>query len=127
MKIINVLACAVIALAIFPASARVFAQDPVKVAPHAFTERLHNDRVRVLEYSSKPGDKEAMHSHSDLVLYIIQGGKFKTTAPDGTSKEVEYKTGDVIWRGALNHSGENVGTTEIKGLLIELKPAGKKK
>jgi quercetin dioxygenase-like cupin family protein len=102
------------------------AQDPVKAAPQAFKEILNNSEVRVLEYSSKPGQKEAMHSHPAVLLYVIQGGKLKSTAPDGTSKEIEYKTGDIQWREAVTHTGENVGTTEMKSLLIEVKH-GKKK
>ncbi len=102
------------------------AQDPVKVAPQAFKVKLDNDKVRVLEYSSKPGAKEAMHSHPACLLYVIQGGKLKSTTPDGTSKEIEYKTGDVLWRDAITHSGENIGTTEMKSLLVEMKQAKKK-
>jgi len=97
------------------------AQDPVKVAPHAFTEKINNDHVRVLEYRTKPGAKEAMHSHAAAVIYIIRGGKFKSTTPDGKSQEVEYKTGDVVWRETLTHSGENIGTTELHAILVEMK------
>ena len=111
----------VLAVALVFAARPALAQDPVKVAPDAFKERLNNKEVRVLEYSSKPGQKEAMHSHPAIVLYCTQGGTFKTTAPDGTSKIIEYKTGDIVWREALTHSGENVGTTELKALLVEVK------
>jgi len=110
-----------LAVAFLLAATAAFAQDPVKAAPEAFKERLNNDHVRVLEYTSKPGQKEAMHSHPAVLLYVIQGGKLKSTAPDGTSKVIDYKTGDVIWRDAVTHSGENVGTTEMKSLLIEVK------
>jgi quercetin dioxygenase-like cupin family protein len=102
------------------------AQDPVKAAPNAFKEILNNSEVRVLEYSSKPGQKEAMHSHPAILLYVLQGGKLRSTTPDGTSKEIEYKTGDIQWREAVTHTGENIGTTEMKSLLIEVKH-GKKK
>jgi beta-alanine degradation protein BauB len=102
------------------------AQDPVKAAPQAFKEILNNSEVRVLEYSSKPGQKEAMHSHPAILLYVLQGGKLKSTTPDGASKEIEYKAGDIQWREAITHSGENVGTTEMKSLLIEVKHAKKK-
>jgi quercetin dioxygenase-like cupin family protein len=108
------------------AALTALAQDPVKVAPKAFKERLNNDNVRVVEYSSKPGQKEALHSHGASVLYVIQGGKFKSTTPDGVSKEIEYKTGDVLWRDALTHTSENVGTTELKAIIIEVKQAKKK-
>ncbi len=99
------------------------AQDPVKVASQAFVEKLNNDNVRVLEYHSKPGSKEAMHTHSTSVLYVVSGGKFKSTTPDGKSQVVEYKSGDVVWRESLTHSGENVGDTEIHAILIEVKEA----
>ncbi len=117
-------ALAVLLLPLCTTAAR--SQDPVKVAPELYKVRLNNDAVRVLEYSSKPGQKEPMHSHPDYLVYVIQGGKIKTTTSDGQSKETEYKVGDVIWREAVTHSGENIGTTEVKTLLIELKH-GKKK
>jgi quercetin dioxygenase-like cupin family protein len=114
------------AMALVFAAAPSLAQDPVKAAPHAFKEILNNSEVRVLEFSSKPGQKEAMHSHPAILIYILQGGKLKSTTPDGTSKEIEYKTGDIQWREAITHSGENVGTTEVKSLLIEVKHPAKK-
>jgi len=119
MKRMSVLC--VCALLLMVAAIPALAQDPVKAAPEAFKERLNNSEVRVLEYSSKPGQKEAMHSHPAVVLYVIQGGKLKSTMPDGTSKVTDYKSGDIQWREAVTHSGENVGTTEMKSLLIEVK------
>ena len=116
----------ILGLAFMFAAIPALAQDPVKAAPQAFKEILNNSEVRVLEYSSKPGQKEAMHSHPAILLYVLQGGKLKSTAPDGTSKEIQYKTGDIQWREAVTHTGENVGTTEMKSLLIEVKH-GKKK
>jgi quercetin dioxygenase-like cupin family protein len=116
----------ILAFAFMVAGIPAHAQDPVKAAPQAFKEILNNSEVRVLEYSSKPGQKEAMHSHPAVLLYVLQGGKLKSTTPDGTSKEIEYKTGDIQWRDAVTHTGENVGTTEMKSLLIEVKH-GKKK
>jgi beta-alanine degradation protein BauB len=115
-----------LAVAFLFGSMQMLAQDPVKTNPQAFKERRNNAHVRVLEYSSKPGDKEVMHSHPDVLLYVIQGGTLKSTTPDGTSKVIDYKTGDVFWRGAITHTGENVGTTEMKSLLIEVKHEKKK-
>jgi beta-alanine degradation protein BauB len=117
---------AVLAVPLVFAVMPAHAQDPVKAAPQAFKEILNNSEVRVLEYSSKPGQKEAMHSHPAILLYVLQGGKLKSTTADGTSKEIEYKTGDIQWREAITHTGENVGTTEMKSLLIEVKHAKKK-
>jgi hypothetical protein len=36
--------------------------DPGIMSPHLYTVRLENAYVRVLEYRSHPGDKEALHS-----------------------------------------------------------------
>ena len=121
MKIITRFCGFILFVAFFLTAQSVSAQDPLKVAPNAFKERLNNAQVNVLEYMSKPGDKEPMHSHPDILIYVIQGGKLKSTTPDGKSQVVEYKTGDVVWRPALNHSIENVGTTELKALLVEVK------
>ncbi|HJW14185.1 MAG TPA: cytoplasmic protein [Thermoanaerobaculia bacterium] len=116
------LVCA-FALALAAAAA---AQDPSKVAPQAFTEKLNNAQVQVFEYHSKPGDKEPMHSHRANVVYVIQGGKERFTLPDGKTEEKEFKSGDVIWREASTHAVENIGTTEMRSLIVELKSGAPK-
>jgi hypothetical protein len=95
--------------------------DPMKVAPDQYTLKLDNDKVRVLEYHSHPGQKEGMHSHPAVVLIVTKGGIFRSTTPDGKVTDTTYKGGEVIWRGAITHSGENVGTTDLESYLIQLK------
>jgi hypothetical protein len=46
----------------------LWAQDPLKTDSDKYTIVLENERVRVLEYRDKPGDKTAMHDHPDLVV-----------------------------------------------------------
>ena len=55
------------------------AQDPVKTSPQYYKVLLENEQVRVLEYRLKPGEKEAMHSHSAGVVYVLSGAKMKFT------------------------------------------------
>jgi hypothetical protein len=38
-------------------------QDPVILSPQYYTVEAEDERVRVLEYRLKPGQKEVMHSH----------------------------------------------------------------
>jgi quercetin dioxygenase-like cupin family protein len=95
--------------------------DPVAVAPQAFTEKLNTDKARVLEYMSKPGSKEAMHSHPAGILIVVNGGTFRSTAPDGSVTVTEYRSDTVLWRDAITHSGENTGTTKLHAFLIEFK------
>lgn len=121
MKRIGKIALMMIFAACFFAQRSATAQDPLKVAPNAFKEKLNNAHVQVLEYTSKPGQKEEMHAHPAILIYIIKGGKVKSTTADGKSQMIEYKDGDLVWREPITHTIENVGTTEIKALLIETK------
>lgn len=57
------------------------AQDAASVTPKVVKIKLENDRVRVLEYTSDPGDKEAMHSHPAFVVYVLTGGTLRITPP----------------------------------------------
>ncbi len=103
------------------AAGTVWAQDPVKVAPNNFKVLLENDRVRVLEFRSKPGAKIGMHSHPDCVIYNFAGGKTKFTSPDGKTTEREATPGQTTWRDAEMHASEYIGTGEAHVLLVELK------
>ena len=96
-------------------------QDAAKVNPKFITVKVDNPRVRVFESILKPGDKEAMHSHPASIVYVIEGGKFRNHAADGTVTDGEFKTGDVIYRDPVTHWAENIGDTTIRLVLVELK------
>ena len=104
------------------AAGRVTTQDPVKVSPQYYVVRFENERVRVLEFHLKPGEKEGMHSHPPGVVYVLADATIRNGLPDGTSSERSLKAGDVLWRENTTHTGENVGATEARALAIELKP-----
>ncbi len=96
-------------------------QDPLTVNAKTIALKLENPRVRVLEATLKPGDKEQTHSHPAYVIYVIAGGKFRNHATDGTTTDGEFKTGDVIYREPITHWAENIGDTTIRLVLVELK------
>lgn len=97
-------------------------QDPLKVNANTIALKLENPRVRVLEATLKPGEKENTHSHPAYVIYVIEGGKFRNHAADGTVTDGVFKTGDVIYRDPINqHWAENTGDTTIRLVLVELK------
>ena len=96
-------------------------QDPLVVNSKTIALKLENPRVRVLEATLKPSDKEQTHSHPAYVIYVIEGGKFRNHATDGTVTDGEFKTGDVIYRDAVTHWAENIGDTTIRLVLVELK------
>lgn len=97
------------------------AQDPLLVNSRTIALKLENARVRVLEATLKPGDKEQLHSHPAYVIYVIEGGKVRTHGTDGSVAEADFKTGDVIYREPVTHWAENIGKTTIRLELVELR------
>lgn len=100
------------------------AQDPAQVNAKTVKVKLENSHVRVLESVLAPGEKEQMHSHPAYVTYVISGGKLRNHTADGKTVEAELKDGDVIYRDAITHWAENIGTTPIHVLLVEMKNPG---
>jgi quercetin dioxygenase-like cupin family protein len=103
------------------APAAPISMDPAVVNAKTIHVKMENARVRVLEAELKPGDKEQLHSHPAYVIYVIAGGKTRNHMADGETKDTEMVTGDVIYREPLTHWAENIGTTTIRLILVELK------
>ena len=95
--------------------------DAVKVASNFYKVLLENDRVRVLESRSNPGDKAEMHSHPALVAVAVTAAKFKFTFPDGQSVDAELKRGETMYTDMVAHTAENTGSGEAVVILVELK------
>lgn len=94
--------------------------DPVLVSPELYRVIFENDRVRVLEYRDKPGDRTRPHDHPDSVMYPLASFRRRITS-GGRQVEVELTAGQVRWVGAQEHEGENIGDTDSHALFIELK------
>jgi beta-alanine degradation protein BauB len=58
-----------------------WAQHPVKTDSAKYKVVLENQRVRVLEYRDKPGEKTTMHAHPDFVVLARSGFKRQLTLP----------------------------------------------
>ncbi|HYA92287.1 MAG TPA: cupin domain-containing protein [Thermodesulfobacteriota bacterium] len=98
------------------------AQDPVKLRPDIFSVKLENESVRVLEWTFKPGDKELIHTHPEMVIYYLTGGKLRVYGRDGKLlREVDAKAGDTYWYKPMKHALENIGSTTIHAIIVELK------
>jgi quercetin dioxygenase-like cupin family protein len=107
-----------------PLHAQVSSLDPVKVAPRLYTLLFENGHTRVLDFHSKPGDKEPVHMHPPGVVYVLSGGRLLSFGVDGSSKEILYRTGDVVWREGETHSCQTIGKEEIHAIIIEFKESG---
>ena len=62
-----------------------------------------------------------MHSHPDVVAYGITSGKVKFTLAGGQSFEAELTAGEAMYVDGQDHATENIGDTELRVLLVELK------
>ena len=99
---------------------RATAQAAAAVTPSVVKVKLENDRVRVLDHCSNPGDKEGWHSHPAMVVHVVTGGTLRITTPDGKVDDVAFKTGDTLYREPVTHCTENIGTTRLHAILVEL-------
>ena len=95
--------------------------DPAVVNAGMEHVRFENSQVRAIEGVLKPGDKEQMHSHPAFIVYIVAGSKIRNNFADGKVVEAELKTGDVLFREPQTHWVQNIGTTTLHFVLVELK------
>ena len=99
----------------------VLAQDPAVVNAKTIRVKLENSRVRVLEAVLKPNEKEQLHSHPAYVIHVIAGVRIRSHGTDGTTMEYEFVTGDTLYRDPITHWAENIGSTTIHLVVVELK------
>ncbi len=103
------------------------AQDPVKTDPSHYKVLLETPKVRVLEAMYKPGEKSGMHYHPYNIVYFLGDFKGRFTMSDGTSRDVDGKSGECIEAPAGIHAPENIGNTNVHVIIVELKEPAKKK
>ncbi len=111
-------------LAALGAGGEALAQDPSRAEPRSYKVVLENDRVRVLEYHSRPGMGvcgRGMHYHPAHVTVTLTPGKVKVTLPDGKTKIDDAPAGTIFFAEAETHSVENVGGAGTRAYIVELK------
>lgn len=99
-------------------------QSPVLTDPRSYKVVLENDRVRVLEYSSRPGMGvcgKGLHYHPAHVTVTLTPGKVKITEADGKTAIKETPAGTIFYAPAETHSVENVGGSGTRAYIVELK------
>lgn len=103
------------------------AQDAVAADPRSFRILLENDRVRVLEYRSRPGlgvCGQGMHYHPDRVSITLTDAKVRVTNSDGLTVVREIGAGHVFYSRAETHAVENIGGAGTRLYIVELKGDG---
>lgn len=103
----------------------VQAQDAVKVQPQSYRVAFENDRLRVLDYNSRPGMGvcgNGMHSHPAHLTVVVSGGSVRVKTPDGkTVEQHDVPAGMVFWSEAETHEVENISGSNMRSLIVELK------
>ncbi|MDA0988196.1 MAG: hypothetical protein O2783_03490 [Chloroflexi bacterium] len=95
--------------------------DPVQVSSKNYKTVLENAQVRVLEMNLSAGETDVTHSHPSEIAYFVSGGKVKIHLPGGDAMEADIPDGHVMWHEEWTHQVENVGTSDIKAIVVELK------
>ena len=104
------------------------AQDPTKVMPRTYRVAFENDKLRVLEFTGRPGMGicgEGMHSHPAHLTVVLTDWQGRASTPDGPVRDRSRKVGDVFWSEAETHKVENTGKTNSRVLIVELKAPAK--
>lgn len=111
------------ALAAIPESA---AQDPVKAAPRQYRVAWENEKVRVLEYLTRPGLPlcgQGRHYHPAHLTISLTDVKARVTFDDGRVIIAEDKPGDMFWAPAGFHVTENLTRSAARAYVVEIKDA----
>ncbi len=101
------------------------AMEPLTVGA-AFSKKLGDTlNIKMYEFTLKPGDSAALHSHPDHTVYVLQGGKLAVTFQGMGRQIMDLKTGTGFISGALSDAGKNIGNTTIKLLVADIyRPLG---
>ena len=82
--------------------------DLVTAEPEQAKVLLENERVRVLDVRVGVGQRQAMHSHPDHLIYALSAYRVKHTAADGGAVKV-----------AATNRGQPPESPRIRGLTPE--------
>ena len=103
------------------------AQDKMKLKEVKATNTIkvlhEDDRVRVTETTTKPGEIGPMIVRGKRVTRWLQGGTVERTYNDGRKEKIERKTGEVIVAGPDKeaYSVKNIGQTTIVSYGVGIK------
>jgi hypothetical protein len=107
------------------------ALDALRAAPNHHSLLFENEAVRVLDTRIAPGDRTPVHTHRwPSVLFILSWGSFVRRDASGEVL-LDSRTSPqpaslprALWSPPLPaHSLENVGTTDIHVVSVEVKSA----
>ena len=97
------------------------AMEPLTVGAK-FSKKLGDTLgIKMYEFTVKPGDSWALHTHPDHTVYVLQGGKMALfIQAKGKQDTLTFPTGMGLISGSLSDSGKNIGNTTIKLLVQDI-------
>ena len=110
-----------------PAMKHEMAQDQMKVKEVKATNTIkvlhEDDRVRVTETTTKPGENGGNLVRGKRVVRYLKGGTQERNYADGRKEKVERKTGEVFVAGPDKEAYwiKNVGKTNIVTYVVNIK------
>ena len=98
----------------------VNAQDVCKSNPSHCKTLVDTAGVKMMLITLKPGEELATHTHPWNFGYVLKGGLYKWTYPDGKTEMAQMKEGDSFSGAPENtHHSWNAGSTTIQFVLYE--------
>jgi len=94
-----------------------------ELGPIGTSVLFENEQVRVWELLLGPGGRQDWHRHALPYLVItLEGSRNRMTWEDGSVREFDEPTGQVVYREAGKpHMLENLGTARYRNRLVEFK------
>ena len=82
---------------------------------------IENRYTRTYDIRIPAGTNEPQHTHHERVVVCLQGALLRHLLPDGTQEPSNLKDGEIAWRRAATHIGQNLGKTDLWVIAVELK------
>jgi quercetin dioxygenase-like cupin family protein len=96
------------------------AMEPLTVGAKFIKKLADTLNIKMYEFTLKPGDSAAVHSHPDHTVYVLQGGQLEVFFNGNPRQVMNLKTGDGFVSGYLSDKGKNIGNTTIKLLVTDI-------
>jgi len=77
-----------------------------------------------MEYASKPSGGVCgvdRHSHPAHVTIVLEAARDRATTEGGKAEVADLNVGDVFWSEAETHTDVNIGKTDSRLIVVEIK------